>query len=84
MALKKYNNLLNSGRWSAKDPKDSHILTLLLVAQNLTDDSKKSSAESNNSNRETTKGKTAYIKDLQPWIIQEPKGGLGNKHKYGK
>ena len=43
MALKKYNNLLTSRRSSKKDPKDSHILALVGVAQNLVDDSKKSS-----------------------------------------
>ena len=41
MALKKYNNLLTSWRCSNKDPKDSHILALVGVAQNITDDSKK-------------------------------------------
>ena len=55
MALKKYNNLLTSGRWSNKDPKDTQILALVGVAQNLADDSKKSSDKSNTSERDTTK-----------------------------
>ena len=37
MSLKKYNNLLHSGRWSNKDPKDAHILDLVVVAQDLSD-----------------------------------------------
>ena len=41
MYLKNYNNLLTSGRWSTKDPKDSQILALVLVSQKLAYDSKK-------------------------------------------
>ena len=41
MSLKKYKNLLPSGRWSTKDPNDSHILALVIVAQELADESKK-------------------------------------------
>ena len=37
MELNNYNNLLTSGRWSNKDPKDSQILDLLVVAQKLAD-----------------------------------------------
>ena len=37
MALKKYNNLLTSGKWSTKDPKDAQILDLVGVAQKLSD-----------------------------------------------
>ena len=37
MALKKYNNLLTSGRWTNKGPKDSQILALVGVAQKLAD-----------------------------------------------
>ena len=69
MALKKYNKLLTSGRWSAKDPKDAHILALVGVAQNLADKSKKSSEKSNTYNRDTTKGEPAYIRDLPPCIL---------------
>ena len=32
MDLKKYNNLLTSGMWSAKNPKYSHILALVGMA----------------------------------------------------
>ena len=32
MALKKYNNLLTSGRWYTKDPKDAQILALAGLA----------------------------------------------------
>ena len=45
MEQKKYNNLLTSGRCSAKDPKDAHILALVGVEKNIADDSKKSSDE---------------------------------------
>ena len=47
MALNKYNNLLTSGRWSTKDPKDAHILALVVVAQKLVYDLKKTSDKSN-------------------------------------
>ena len=53
MALKKYNNLLTSGRWSTKDPKDAQILDLVGVAQKLSDDLNKSSDKYN---RGSTKG----------------------------
>ena len=56
MALKKYNKLLTPGRCYTKDTKDDHIIYLIGLAQNLADDSKKSSEKSNTSNRETTKG----------------------------
>ena len=52
MDPKKYNKLLTSGRWSNKDPKYAHILALFVVAQNLADDSNKSSEKFNTSNRE--------------------------------
>ena len=55
MSMNKYNKLLTLGRWSNKYPKDYHILALVGVSQNLSDDSKKSSEKSNTSNRETTK-----------------------------
>ena len=84
MALNNYNNLLNSGRCSTKDPKDSHILALVVLAQNISDDFNKSSDKSNTSNRETTNGVPAYIRDLPPWILGEPKGVMGNKNKYIK
>ena len=54
--LKKYNNLLTSGRWSNNDPKDAHILYLVRVSQKLADEPNKSSDKSNTSNRESTKG----------------------------
>ena len=41
--LKKYNHILTLGRWYTKDTKDAHILYLFGVAQNLMDDSKKTS-----------------------------------------
>ena len=56
MPLKKCNNLLTSGRWSNKDPKDDHIMDLVGVAQKLSDDSNKSSDKYNN---DPAKGKTA-------------------------
>ena len=52
MYLKKYNTLLTLGRWSNKDPKDDQILALVGVAQNIADDSNKSTEKSNTSNRE--------------------------------
>ena len=55
MSLKKYNNLLTSWRCSNKDPKYDHILALVVVAQKLVDDSKKSSEKSNTYNRDSTK-----------------------------
>ena len=84
MALKKYNNLLTLGRWYTKDLKDAQILALVGVYQKLADDSKKSSDKSNTSNRETTKGYPAYIRDLPPWVLEDPNGGLVNKNNYGK
>ena len=47
MYPKKYNNLLTSGRWSAKDPKYSQILYLVEVAHKLADDSNNTSDKSN-------------------------------------
>ena len=76
MSLKKYNNLLNSGRWSNKDPKYVQILSVVLVDQNLSDNSNKSSYKSNTSNRESTKVDLDYIRDLLPWILEEPNGGV--------
>ena len=84
MDLKKYNKLLASGRWSGKDPKDAHIIYLVGVSKNIADDSNKSSEKSNISKLESTKGETAYIRDIPPWILEEPKGGLVNKNKDGK
>ena len=43
------------------------------------DDSKKSSEKSNTSNRETIKVDPAYIRDLPPWILEEPKYGVVKK-----
>ena len=81
MSLKKYKKILTSGRWSTKDPKYDQILALLGVYQKLVDESKKSSEISNTSNRDTTKGYTAYIRDLPPWILEDLKDGVGNKNK---
>ena len=55
MALDNYNNIFTSGRWLNKDTKDSNILSLLGVDQNLADGSNKSSEKSNTSNRKLTK-----------------------------
>ena len=61
MVLNNYNNLLASGVWSNKYPEDDQILALVGVAQTLAYDSNKLS---NKSNRESTKGGSAYIRDL--------------------
>ena len=74
MSLKNYNNLLTSGRWSTKDPKDSNILALVGVAQNLADDTKIYYEKYNTSNKDTTTGESVYTRDLPPWILEEPKG----------
>ena len=84
MELKKYNNILTSGRWSTKYPKDAQILALVGVAQKISYYSKKPHDKSNTSNKKTTKGEPAYIRDPTPWILEEPKGGVGNKNKDGK
>ena len=39
MALKRCNNILTSGRYSNNDLKDDHILDIVGVTQNITDDS---------------------------------------------
>ena len=56
MDLKKYNNLLTSGRWYNKDTKVDKILDITEVPPKLADESKKSYEKSNTSNRESTKG----------------------------
>ena len=66
--LKKYNNLLTSGRCSNKVPKYVHILALVGVYQNLADDSKKSYKKYN---RDPNKGDPAFIRDLPPWVLEE-------------
>ena len=63
MYPKKYNNLLTSGMWSNKDPKNVQILAIAGVDQNLADDSKKSSEKPN---REPTRGDPAYTRELPP------------------
>ena len=63
IALKKYKNLITSGRWFNKDPKDSQILSLVGVAQKLSENSKKTPDKSNTYNRESTKADPAYIRD---------------------
>ena len=50
MSLIKYNKLLTSVKWSNKDPKDAQILALVVVAQNIADDSNISSEKSTTSN----------------------------------
>ena len=79
MDLNNYNNLLTSERWYTKDTKDAQILALVGVAQNLADESKKLFDKSNNFNRETTKGYQSYTRDLSPWILEDPNGGVGEK-----
>ena len=81
MDLKKYNNLLNSERWTNKDTKDAHILNLVGVAQKLADESNKSSEKSY---RESTKCEPAYIRYIPLWMLEDQKMGLGNKTKDGK
>ena len=80
MARKKYNNLLTSERWSNKDPKDSHILALVGVDHKLADELKKSSDKCS---RDPTNGASAYIRNLPPCILGDPKGVVGNKTKDG-
>ena len=79
MSLKKYNKLLTSGRWSTKDPKDNHILALVVLAQNLSEEFKKSSEKSNTSKKDTTNGESAYIRDLPPFMPEYPKVGVKKK-----
>ena len=67
-----YSNLLTSGRWFNKDPKDDKILALVGVAQKIVDDSKKSSEKSNKPNMESTKVESSYTRDLRPWILKYP------------
>ena len=69
MFLKKYNNILTSGRRYNKDTKYAQIIALVVVAQNIADNSNKSSDKYNTSNSESTKGNTAYIRDLPPWML---------------
>ena len=56
IALKKYNNILTSGRCSKKDTKDVQILSLVGVSQKIADNSKTSYEKPNTSNRDLTKG----------------------------
>ena len=81
MVLNKYNNILTSGSWSTKDPKDAHILALVGVAHNIMYDSKKTS---DRSSRESTKGEPAYIKDIPTWILENQKEGELKNTKNGK
>ena len=83
-ALKKYNNLLTSGRWSKIDNNNYHILDFIGLAQKVTDNSDKSPEKSNAYNRDPTMGEPAYTRDLPPLIMEDPKGGVGNKTKDGK
>ena len=63
MSLKKYNNLFTSEGCSTKEPKDTHILALFGLSENIMDESKK---ESEKSNRGPTKGEPDYIKNISP------------------
>ena len=84
MYPKKYYSLLTTWRCYNEYPKDYHILALVGVSPKLADYSKKSSDKSITSNRESNNGDQSYIWDLPPWILEEKKGGVGNKTKYGK
>ena len=67
MYLKKYNKLITSGSWSAKDPKYVKNLALVGVPQKRLYKYKKSPEKSNRSNKESTsstKGEPSYIKDV--------------------
>ena len=66
MAPKKYNNIITSVRWSNKYAKDAHILALVGLAQNLSDNSKN---PSENPIRESMKGDPAYIRYLPPCML---------------
>ena len=66
MSPKKYNKLFNSWRWSIKDTKYDHILYLVVVDQNLVDNSKKLSEKPS---RETTKEELAYTGALPNWML---------------
>ena len=72
MDLKRYNNLLTSGRWYNKDPKYYQMLDLGVVDQNIADDPKKSSDKSN---KDPTKGDPDYTRNFPPWILEDPKEG---------
>ena len=71
VVLKNYNNLLISSRWSTNDLNYSQILDIVGVSQKISYDSNKASE---NSNLDLTNVKLAYISDLPPWILEEPKG----------
>ena len=79
--MKKCNNLLTSGRWSKKYPKDYHILDIVGVYQKLADISNKSSYKSN---RDLINGEQAYITNLPPWILEYLKGGAIKINSTGK
>ena len=79
-----YNNLLNSGKWSKKNIKDTQILALVGVSQKIEYDCKKSFEKYSTSNMESTKGEPAYIRDLPPWMLEEPKDGVLHKTEDGK
>ena len=81
MALKKYYNILASGRWYNKDHKDDKILSIVGVVQKLADESKKLSERSNTSNMETTKGYPSYIRDILTWIPEGPNGDVAGKKR---
>ena len=78
MSPKKHNNLLPSGRWSIKYPKDAQIIYLAVVAHRIADDSNKLSEASK---RDPTKADPANIRDLPPYILEYPKWVVGNKNK---
>ena len=80
MYLKKYNKIIISGRCYTKDNKDYNIMDIVGMAQNIADESKK---ESEKPNKYSPKGEPDYIRDLPPWMIDDPKGGVGNVTKEG-
>ena len=66
MGLKKYNNLITSGRWSTKYRKGAQILDLVGVLYKIMAENKKSIEKSDRSNRDSippTKGETDYTRE---------------------
>ena len=76
MDIKKYNNLITSGRRSKKVPKDSQILALVVMPQKIANDYNTPSLKPS---VESTKVETAYIRDIPPCMLEETKGGVGHK-----
>ena len=76
MVLNSYNNLLTSGSWSSKDPKDDPTLALFGMSQKIANDPKKSSDKSNS---DPNKVDPDYIRDLLLWMLEYPKFVVVNK-----